>query len=81
MKQRYRLKETTAANGSEGTVPKKTQVSFNLLEQGMRRLHDSLTTINKDFLDDVELCTLLTAVVENLHAVSHFKHETFTALQ
>ena len=49
----------------------------------MRQLHDSasITTINKDFPDDVELCALLTTVVENLHAVSHFKHETFTVLQ
>ena len=44
-------------NGPEGTVSKKTQVSLNLLEQGMRRLHHSITTINKDYLDDVELCT------------------------
>ena len=81
VKQRYRMKETTATNGPEGTVSKKTQVSLNLLEQGMRRLHDSITTINKDFLDDVEFCTLLKRVVENLNAVSHFKHETFTELQ
>ena len=27
------------------------------------------------------ICTFLTTVVENLNAVSHFKHETFTALQ
>ena len=84
VKQRYRMKENTATNGPEGTVSKKTQVSHNLLEQGIRRLHDSITTINKpnkDFLDNVELCTLLTTVVENLHAVSHFKHETFTVLQ
>ena len=62
VKQRYRIKETTATKGSERTASKKTQVSFNLPEQGMRRLHDSITTINKDFLDDVELCTLLTTV-------------------
>ena len=55
VKQRYRMKETTATNGPEGTVSKKTQVSLNLLEQRMRRLHDSITIINKDFLDDVEL--------------------------
>ena len=42
---------------------------------------DSITTINKDFLDDVELCTLLITVVENLYSVSHFKHETFNVLQ
>ena len=52
VKQSYRMKETTATNGPEGTVSKKTQVSLNLLEEGMRRLHNSITTINKDFLDD-----------------------------
>ena len=30
---------------------------------------------------DVDLSTLLTTIVENLNAVSHFKNETFTALQ
>ena len=81
VKQRHSLRETTATNGPEGTVSNKTQVSLNLLEQGMRRLHDSINSISKDYLEDVELCTLLTTVVENLHAVSHFKHETFTALE
>ena len=47
----------------------------------MRRLQNSIASIKNDYLDDFELCTLLTTVVENLHAVSHFKHETFTALQ
>ena len=81
VKQRYSLKETTATNGPEGTVSNKTQVSLKLLEQGIRRLHDSIMSISKDYLEDVELCTVLTTVVENLHAVSHFKHETFTALE
>ena len=32
------------------------------------------------YLEDIELCTqVLTIVVENLLAVSYFKHETFTA--
>ena len=35
---------------------------------------------NPSFVDLVELLTLLTTQVENLHAVSHFKHETFSAL-
>ena len=47
----------------------------------MRRLHNNISSIKNDYLEDFELCTLLTTVVENLHAVSHFKHETFTALQ
>ena len=81
VKQRHGMKETTATNGPEGTVSNKTQVSLKLLEQGMGRLLSSIATMNKNYLEDVELCTLLTTVVENLHAVSHFKHETFTALQ
>ena len=82
VKQRYRMKETTATNGLKELCLRKRRFSpLNLLEQGMRRMHDSITTINKDYIDDVQLCTLLTTVVENLHAVSHFKHEKFTALQ
>ena len=42
----------------------------------MRRLHNSIASINNDCLEDIELCTLLTTVAENLHAVSHFRHET-----
>ena len=44
----------------------------------MRRLRNSIAYINNDYLEDILLCTLLTTVVENLHAV--FKHEIFTAL-
>ena len=60
-----------------------TRSELTLLEKGMRRLHDSIAATNKEYLEEVELCTLLTTctVVENIHAVSHFKHETFTALQ
>ena len=52
-----------------------------LLEQGMRRLQDNVKNINEEYLGDIDLRTLLTTLVENLHAVSHFKSETFTALQ
>ena len=54
---------------------------MELLEQGMARLQNNLKSVNEDYLDDVDLRTLLTTIVENLHAVSHFKNETFTALQ
>ena len=61
--------------------PKKTQVSLVLLEQGMRRLQDNVKNINnEEYLGDIDLRTLLTTLVENLHAVSHLKNETFTAL-
>ena len=36
--------------------------------------------INPHFVDDLLLETLLTIVVEDLHVVSHFKHETLTVL-
>ena len=77
------MKEAAAAtNGPEGTVSKKTQVSLELLEQGMARLQNNLKS-NEDYLGDLDLRTLriLATIVENLHAVSHFKNETFTALQ
>ncbi|PFX32855.1 hypothetical protein AWC38_SpisGene2299 [Stylophora pistillata] len=80
-KQHYNMKEAAATNGREGTVSKKTQVSLELLEQGMARLQNNLKSINEDYLGDVDLRTLLTTVDENLYAVSHFKNETFTALQ
>lgn len=62
-------------------LSQKTQVSLELLEQGMRRLQDNVKNINEDYLGDIDLRTLLTTPVENLHVVSHFKNETFTALQ
>ena len=74
------MKEAAATNGPEGTVSKKTQVSLELLKQGMARLQNNLKSINKDYIGDADLRTLLTTTVENLHAVSHFKNETFTAL-
>ena len=43
----------------------------------MNRLIENITSINPSFIDLVELST---TQVENLHAVSHFKHETFSAL-
>ena len=62
------MKEAGATNGPEGTVSKKTQVSLELLEQGMTRLQNNLKSINEDYLGDSDLRTLLTTIVENLHA-------------
>ena len=72
VKQHYNMKEAVATNGPEGIVSKKTQVSLERLEQGMARLQNNLKSINEDYLGDVDLRTLLTTIVENLHAVSHF---------
>ena len=57
-----------------------TQDSLAPLRKGMNRLIENISSINPSFVDLVELLTLLTTQVENLHAVSHFKHETFSAL-
>ena len=46
----------------------------------MNRLIKSIKSINPLFLYQVELLTLLMRQVENQHAVSHFKHETFDTL-
>ena len=43
-------------------------------------LQDAVNKVSY-YLEGIELCIALTTVVENLLAVSHFKHETFTASQ
>ena len=65
---------------SPTTKNSKTQESLVLLERGMEQLRDNVQNVNEDYLDDIDLRTLLTTQVENLHVVSHFKNETFTAL-
>ena len=60
VKQRCRSKENTTTNGHEGQLclrKRRFHLNFLILQQGMRRLHDSITIINKDFLDDVDFCT------------------------
>ena len=69
VKERFNLSRET--NGPEGTVSKNTQDSLTLLRKGMNRLIENINSINPLFIDHVELLTLLTTQVENLHAVSH----------
>lgn len=52
-----------------------------LLERGMEQLRDNVKNVNEEYLGDIDLRTLPTTQVENLHAVSHFKIETFNSLQ
>ena len=75
-----RFNFSRGTNGPEGTVSKKIQDSLILLRKGMNRLIENISSINPSFVDLVELLTLLTTQVENLHAVSHFKHEAVSAL-
>ena len=41
----------------------------------------NITNVSPEYKDSIDWQTLLTTQVENLHAVSHSKHETFSALQ
>ena len=81
VKEENNLKETATPNGPEGTVSQKTQQSVQLLLRGVIRLLEYINTINPEFAKHIDWSALLTTIVENLHAVSHFRHETFSVLQ
>ena len=49
--------------------------------RGINRLIENINTINPKFAKHIDWSTILTTVVENLHDLSHFKHETFSVLQ
>ncbi|CAB4014850.1 Hypothetical predicted protein [Paramuricea clavata] len=67
-----------STNGPEGTISNQTQESIKLLVEGM----EALNRIFKDFPNyELDISTLLSTVVENLHAVSHFKSDTFSYLK
>ena len=53
--QHFNMKETTATNGPDGTVSRKTQVSLVLLEKGMRLLQDNVKNINEEYLGEIDL--------------------------
>ena len=59
----------------------KTQQSAQLLLRGVNRLLENINTINPEFAKHIDWSTLLTTIAENLHAVSHSKHETSSVLQ
>lgn len=81
VKERNNLKEDSTTNGPQGTVSQKTQISIELLLNGVKSLTSNVTTVNPNYKDTINWKTLLTTIVENLHAVSHFQHETFDAPQ
>ncbi|RMX46037.1 hypothetical protein pdam_00002027 [Pocillopora damicornis] len=54
------MKETATTNGPKGTVSGKTQESLVLLERGMEQLRDNVKNVNKDYLDEIDMRTLLT---------------------
>ena len=63
VRQHYKMKETAATNGPKGTFSGKTQESLVLLERGMEQLRDNVKNVNKDYLDDIDMRTLLTTQV------------------
>ena len=81
VKENNNLKETATTNGPQGTVSQKTQQSVHLLLRGLNRLLENINAINPEFAKHIGWSTLLTTVVENLHVVSHFKHDTLELSQ
>ena len=53
---------------------------IELLVNGVKSLMSNVTNVYPNYKDTIDWKTLLTTIVENLHAVSHFKHETFDTL-
>ena len=70
---------TSTTNGPQGTVSAKTAVSLSLLEKGLERLDRNIDILSPGLSIKPEVC--FTIQVENVHAVSHFKHPTCTLLE
>ena len=66
-------------NGPQGNIAAKTVVSLSLLENGLERLDKNIDVLSPTFSIKPEVCP--TTQVENVHAVSHFKHPTCTLLE
>ena len=66
---------TTTTNGPQGTIAAKTALSLSQLEKGLERLDKDIDV----FSIKPDVC--LTIQIENVHAVSHFKHPTCTLLE
>ena len=71
------IKSTT--NGPQGTIAAKTAASLNLLEKDLERLDKNIDKLSPGFVIKPDVC--LTIQVENVQAVSHFKHPTCTLLE
>ena len=81
VKETNNLRKDSTTNGPQGTVSQKTQTSIELLLNDAKSLMSKLTNVNPIYKDTIDWKTLLATIVDNLHAVSHFKHEAFVALQ
>ena len=70
-------KETT--DGPEGTLSNKCLKSLELLAQSLRKVENNIKDLSSypGFEVNLNLESLLTLNVENQHAVTHFRKETF----
>ena len=69
-------------NGPEGTVASATIYSVQLLQKGLLNCEQWISRfISEDDIAKIDMKVFLTTVVENLHAVSHMKHETFSTFE
>ena len=59
----------------------KASTSQPVTPEQVKSLMSKVTNVNPNYKDTIDWKTLLTTIVENLHAASHFKHETFDVLQ
>ena len=66
------LKEDSTTNGPQGTVSQKTQTSMELLMNSVKSLMSKIAIVNPKYKDTIDWKTLLTTMVENLHAVFAF---------
>jgi hypothetical protein len=64
-------------NGPNEPVSTKTEVSCEMLENRLKVIDANMQLGENYHLD---MSALLTTSVENLHAMSHFKHDTFSVL-
>ncbi len=71
------LNNDQQCNGPQGTVSHKT-FSIKLLHSGLERCRHQMRKFPEL---SINLASLVTTVVENIHAVYRMKHETFTVLE
>ena len=69
-------------NGPEGIVASATIYSVQLLQKGLLNCEQWISRfISEDDIAKIDMKVFLTTVVENLHAVFHMKHETFSTFE
>ena len=74
------LSEHLVTNGPEGTVSSKCFKSLELLKKSLQKMEDNIKELSTypGFNIQLNLEALLTLHVENQHAVTHFKRDTFS---